>query len=40
MILWKKLNDAVNSVLDGTTLADMMEWSCKGHLIEIEIPDY
>jgi Rrf2 family protein len=38
MILWKKLNDAVNSVLDGTTLADMMDWSSKGHLIEIEIP--
>ena len=40
MILWKKLNDAVNSVLDGTTLADMMDWSSKGQLIEIEIPDY
>lgn len=40
MILWKKLNDAVNSVLDGTTLADMMDWSQKGQLIEIKIPDY
>jgi len=40
MILWKKLNDAVNSVLDGTTLADMMDWSSRGHFIEIEIPDY
>ncbi|MDR0309450.1 MAG: Rrf2 family transcriptional regulator [Candidatus Methanoplasma sp.] len=40
MILWKKLNDAVNSVLDGTTLADMMDWSSKGQFIEIEIPDY
>ena len=40
MILWKKLNDAVNSVLDGTTLADMMDWSSRGQLIEIEIPDY
>jgi Rrf2 family protein len=40
MILWRKLNDAVNSVLDGTTLADMMDWSSKGHLIEIKIPDY
>jgi len=40
MILWKKLNDAVNSVLDGTTLADMMDWSSKGQLIEIEIPNY
>ncbi|AIZ56484.1 HTH-type transcriptional regulator IscR [Candidatus Methanoplasma termitum] len=40
MILWKKLDDAVNSVLDGTTLADMMDWSSRGQLIEIEIPDY
>lgn len=40
MILWKKLNDAVNSVLDGTTLADMMDWSSKGQFIEIKIPDY
>ena len=40
MILWKKLNDAVNSVLDGTTLADMMDWSSRGQFIEIEIPDY
>jgi Rrf2 family protein len=40
MILWKKLNDAVNSVLDGTTLADMIDWSSKGRLIEIGIPDY
>jgi Rrf2 family protein len=40
MILWKKLNEAVNTVLDGTTLADMTDWSSKGHLIEIEIPDY
>jgi Rrf2 family protein len=40
MILWKKLNDAVNSVLDGTTLADMMDWSSKGRFIEIDIPNY
>jgi Rrf2 family protein len=40
MILWKKLNDAVNSVLEGTTLADMMDWGSKGRLIEIGIPDY
>jgi len=40
MILWKKLDEAVNSVLDGTTLADMMDWSSKGHFIEIGIPDY
>jgi len=40
MILWKKLNEAVNSVLDGTTLADMMDWSSRGHFIEIGIPDY
>jgi Rrf2 family protein len=40
MILWKKLNAAVNSVLDGTTLADMMDWSSRGQFIEIEIPDY
>jgi len=40
MILWKKLNDAVNSVLDGTTLADMMDWSSRGQFIEIGIPDY
>jgi Rrf2 family protein len=40
MILWKKLDDAVNSVLDGTTLADMMDWSAKGCIIKIELPDY
>jgi len=40
LILWKKLNDAMNSVLDGTTLADMIDWSCSGQLIDIEIPDY
>lgn len=40
MILWKKLNEAVNSVLDGTTLADMMDWSSRGQFIEIEIPSY
>ncbi|MDR1404702.1 MAG: RrF2 family transcriptional regulator [Candidatus Methanoplasma sp.] len=40
MILWKKLDDAVNSVLDGTTLADMMDWSSKGRIIEIGLPDY
>ncbi len=40
MILWKKLNDAVNSVLEGTTLADMMDWGSKGQLIDIKIPDY
>ncbi|MCL2296280.1 MAG: Rrf2 family transcriptional regulator [Methanomassiliicoccaceae archaeon] len=40
MILWKKLNDAVNSVLDGTTLADMIDWSSKGQFIDIEIPNY
>ncbi|MCL2032095.1 MAG: Rrf2 family transcriptional regulator [Methanomassiliicoccaceae archaeon] len=40
MILWKKLNEAVNSVLEGTTLADMIDWSSKGRFIEIEIPDY
>ena len=40
MILWKKLDDAVNSVLEGTTLADMMDWGSKGRLIEIDIPDY
>jgi len=39
MILWKKLDDAVNSVLDGTTLSDMMDWSSKGHRIEIKLPD-
>lgn len=39
-ILWKKLNDAVNSVLYGTTLADMMDWDSKGMFIEIDIPDY
>jgi len=38
MILWKKLDDAVNSVLDGTTLADMMDWSSKGQRIEIRLP--
>ena len=40
MILWKKLNDSVNAVLDGTTLADMIDWSSKGQFIEIGIPDY
>jgi len=40
MILWKKLDEAVNSVLDGTTLADMMDWSSRGQFIEIGIPDY
>lgn len=40
MILWKKLNDAVDSVLEGTTLADMIDWSSKGQFIDIGIPDY
>jgi Rrf2 family protein len=40
MILWKKLNEAVNSVLDGTTLADMIDWSSRGQFIEIQIPNY
>lgn len=26
-ILWKKLNDAINSVVDNITLADLMEWT-------------
>jgi len=39
MILWRKLDAAVNSVLDGTTLADMMDWSSKGQRIEIRLPD-
>lgn len=26
VILWKKINDAVNEVVDNTTLQDMMDW--------------
>jgi Rrf2 family protein len=39
LILWKKLNEAVDGVLDGTTLSDMIEWAPKGQLIEIDIPE-
>jgi len=39
MILWRKLDNAINDVLDSTTLADMMEWDFKGRMIEIGFPD-
>lgn len=26
VMLWKKLNDAINSVVDNITLADLVEW--------------
>ena len=26
LILWKKLNDAINGVVDHVTLADLLEW--------------
>ena len=26
VMLWKKINDAVNEVVDNTTLADLVEW--------------
>ncbi len=26
LILWKRLNDAVNGVVDNTTLADLLDW--------------
>lgn len=29
VILWKKLNDAINSVIDNITLADMHQWKNK-----------
>ena len=27
--VWRKLNDAINSVVDGITLADLMEWQAE-----------
>ncbi len=32
VILWKKLNDAINEVVDHTTLADLVEW----HQVKID----
>ena len=26
MLLWKRLNDAINDIVDNVTLADLMEW--------------
>ena len=26
VLLWKKLNDAINGVVDNITLADLVEW--------------
>lgn len=28
LILWKRLNDAIKSVVDDVTLADLVEWQC------------
>ena len=28
LILWKRLNDAIKSVVDNVTLADLVEWQC------------
>jgi len=40
-ILWKKLNDAVDGVLDSTTLADMLKWAPDGKITEVpDLPEY
>ena len=28
LILWTRLNDAIKSVVDNVTLADLVEWQC------------
>ncbi|MDR3282114.1 MAG: Rrf2 family transcriptional regulator [Candidatus Methanoplasma sp.] len=40
LILWKRLNEAVDEVLDGTTLADMVAWAPKPIVIETPMPEY
>ena len=32
-ILWKKVHDAVNGVIDETTLQDLIDWHCAGEEI-------
>ena len=40
-ILWKRLSDAVDEVLDGTTLADMLKWVPGNRLTEVpDSPEY
>ena len=31
-MLWKKLNDAINSVVDNITLADLVECRCRSRM--------
>jgi Rrf2 family protein len=40
-VLWKRLSDSVNEVLDGTTLADMLKWVPGDRLTEVpDLPEY
>lgn len=34
VMIWKKINDAVNEVVDGITLQDLVDWQKQGESIE------
>jgi Rrf2 family protein len=40
LILWKKIDDAVNEILDGTTLADIIKWMPEDAPALVDLPEY